>query len=51
MRNIQWLSILGSIGVGIAAYNMMNGQGQGQGQGQQIQKFLSNATNMGNQGQ
>ncbi|WP_194842185.1 hypothetical protein [Gracilibacillus salitolerans] len=47
MRNIQWLSVLGSIGVGIAAYNMMNGQGQGQ----QIQKFLSNATNIGNQGQ
>ncbi|WP_208592452.1 hypothetical protein [Gracilibacillus suaedae] len=46
MRNIQWLSVLGSIGVGIAAYSMMNGRGQGQ----QVQRLLSNVTNMGNQG-
>ncbi|MDX8046729.1 hypothetical protein SH601_12120 [Gracilibacillus sp. S3-1-1] len=48
MRTIQWLSVLGSIGIGVAAYNMMN---NGQGQGKQIQKVLSNATNIGNQGQ
>ncbi|ENH96738.1 hypothetical protein J416_09579 [Gracilibacillus halophilus YIM-C55.5] len=47
-NNIQWLPILGSIGIGVAAYTMMN---NGQGQGRQIQEFLSNATNMGNQGQ
>ncbi|WP_181397428.1 hypothetical protein [Gracilibacillus dipsosauri] len=47
MRNIQWLSVLGSIGIGIAAYNMMNGQGQGG----QMQKMLSNVTNMTNQSQ
>ncbi len=46
VRNIQWLSVLGSIGVGIAAYSMMNGRGQGQ----QVQRLLSNVTNMGNQG-
>ncbi len=45
VRNIQWLSVLGSIGVGIAAYSMMNGRGQGQ-----AQRLLSNVTNMGNQG-
>ncbi|GAB2560896.1 hypothetical protein [Gracilibacillus alcaliphilus] len=47
MRNIPWLSVLGSIGIGVAAFNMMNNQGQGG----QMQKLLSNATNMTNQGQ
>ncbi|SFL41120.1 hypothetical protein SAMN04487943_101416 [Gracilibacillus orientalis] len=47
MRNIQWLSLLGSVGVGIAAYNMMNNQGQGN----QMQELLSNVTNIGNQNQ
>ncbi|SHN17288.1 hypothetical protein [Gracilibacillus kekensis] len=43
MRNMNWLSIIGSVGIGIAAYNMMNGQGK------QMQESISNLTNMGNQ--
>ncbi|UOQ46957.1 hypothetical protein MUN88_12745 [Gracilibacillus caseinilyticus] len=47
MRNIQWLPVLGSIGIGVAAYNMMNSQRQGR----QIQKLITNATDMTNQEQ
>ncbi|SDJ10100.1 hypothetical protein [Salimicrobium halophilum] len=43
-NNTQWLSVLGSIGIGIAAYSMMNGRGD------QMAKLPANLTNMGNMG-
>ncbi|RPF53441.1 hypothetical protein [Aquisalibacillus elongatus] len=45
MRNIQWLPMIASIGIGAAAYSMMTGRGG------QLQSFLPMITNMMNQQQ
>ncbi|WP_091773326.1 hypothetical protein [Piscibacillus halophilus] len=40
MRNVEWLPMIASIGIGVAAYSMMTGRGG------QLQSFLPMITNM-----
>ncbi|WP_221563556.1 hypothetical protein [Alkalihalobacillus sp. TS-13] len=41
-RNIQWLPIIASVGIGAAAYNMMSGKQAGQ-----LQNMIPGMGNMG----
>nr|WP_289038442.1 hypothetical protein [uncultured Allobacillus sp.] len=40
MRNVDWLPIVASIGIGAAAYSMMTGKGG------QLQQMIPGVTNM-----
>ncbi|SEB07070.1 hypothetical protein SAMN05421743_11520 [Thalassobacillus cyri] len=44
-RNIQWLPIIASVGIGAATYSMMTGQGG------QLQNMIPSLTNMAGQNQ
>ncbi|WP_408010542.1 hypothetical protein ACJROX_09645 [Pseudalkalibacillus sp. A8] len=44
-RNIQWLPVIASVGIGAAAYSMMSGRQAGQ-----LQNVIPGMTNMGGMG-